>query len=243
MASTLDTLIGQITDEHLRAELQAAASDLLRRTDFGLVYEAHLPETAGLPHHPIRRGVKVTDRDSSDQSMFEVLRSDKPTVTMRRVRRPDGAALTSLERDEVEDEKVKLDSLVVVAEFGDPIYPGLRHLGSVAKGGDKPAHVVINGENHHALEAMAFTHAGKVDCIYIDPPYNTGERDWKYNNDYVDADDAYRHSKWLAFMEHRLSLAKNLLDPDDSVLICAIDEKEYRNCSGGRRAERAIVHH
>ncbi len=72
-----------------------------------------------------------------------------------------------------------------------------------------------------------FTHAGKVDCIYIDPPYNSGARDWKYNNDYVDDTDAYRHSKWLAFMERRLKLAKELLNPDDSVLIVTIDEKEY----------------
>lgn len=66
-----------------------------------------------------------------------------------------------------------------------------------------------------------------MDCIYIDPPYNTGARDWKYNNDYVDGADAYRHSKWLAMMERRLKLAKKLLNPADSVLICTIDEKEY----------------
>ena len=63
--------------------------------------------------------------------------------------------------------------------------------------------------------------------IYIDPPYNTGARDWKYNNDYVDSDDAYRHSKWLAMMERRLRLAKRLLNPESSVLIVTIDEKEY----------------
>ena len=73
----------------------------------------------------------------------------------------------------------------------------------------------------------SFTARGQVDCIYIDPPYNTGASDWKYNNDYVDADDAYRHSKWLAFMERRLKLAKELLNPEDSVLIVTIDEKEY----------------
>ncbi len=125
------------------------------------------------------------------------------------------------------EERVACDKLVVVAEFGEPIYPGLRRLGSIDRGGRKPAHVVIKGENYHALEALRFSHAGRVDCIYIDPPYNTGARDWKYDNDYVDADDGYRHSKWLAFMERRLRLAKELLNPDDSVLIVAIDEKEY----------------
>jgi len=125
------------------------------------------------------------------------------------------------------EETVPVDDLVAVAEFGEPIYPGLKRLGSIDRGGDKPAHVVIKGENYHALEALQFTHAGKVDCIYIDPPYNTGARDWKYNNDYVDGDDAYRHSKWLAFMQRRLLLAKKLLNPEDSVLIVTIDEKEY----------------
>lgn len=227
MPSTFETLIGQIADAGLRSELQAAASDLLNRTDFGLVYEAHLPETLRLPDHPIRRGVKVGARAGRDKSAFEVVRVNGNTVIMRRVRHPDGTALTSSEQEEVEVEEVERDSLIVVAEFGDPIYPGLRHLGGIARGGEKPAHVVISGENHHALEALEFTHAGKIDCIYIDPPYNTGEPDWKYSNDYVDGDDAYRHSKWLAFMEHRLKLAKTLLNPDNSVLICAIDEKEY----------------
>lgn len=114
-----------------------------------------------------------------------------------------------------------------VAEYDQPIYAGLKETGRVERGGDKPYQVVINGENYHALETLAFAYAGKVDCIYIDPPYNTGARDWKYNNDYVDGSDAYRHSKWLAFMERRLKLAKQLLNPNDSVLIVTIDEKEY----------------
>lgn len=116
---------------------------------------------------------------------------------------------------------------MVVAEFRDPIYPGLVSTGKVERGGDKPYHSVINAENYHALQSLLFTHRGKIDCIYIDPPYNTGAKDWKYNNDYVEGDDLYRHSKWLAFMERRLLLAKELLNPDDSVLIVTIDEKEY----------------
>ena len=120
-----------------------------------------------------------------------------------------------------------VSELVVVAEFLDPIYPGLLSTGRVELGGDKPFHSVINGENYHALQTLLFTHRGRVDAIYIDPPYNSGARDWKYNNDYVESDDLYRHSKWLAFMERRLILAKELLNPDDSVLIVTIDEKEY----------------
>lgn len=90
-----------------------------------------------------------------------------------------------------------------------------------------PWNFIIEGDNLQALYLLEKTHKGKVDCIYIDPPYNTGARDWKYNNDYVDGNDVYRHSKWLSMMKNRLLLAKNLLNPDDSVLIVTIDEKEY----------------
>jgi len=88
-------------------------------------------------------------------------------------------------------------------------------------------HTLIEADNYHALQLLEYLYAGKVDCIYIDPPYNTGAKDWKYNNDYVDGNDAYRHSKWLSFMQRRLKLAKKLLNPKDSVLIVTIDEKEY----------------
>ena len=120
-----------------------------------------------------------------------------------------------------------VDDLVVIAEFRDPIYPGLMSTGKVKRGGCRPFHTVINAENFHALQVLLYTHEGKIDTIYIDPPYNTGARDWKYNNDYVDSDDAYRHSKWLAMMERRLKLAKRLLNPEASVLIVTIDEKEF----------------
>lgn len=91
----------------------------------------------------------------------------------------------------------------------------------------KPYNFIIEGDNLQALYLLDKTHRGKVDCIYIDPPYNTGAKDWKYNNDYVDKNDLYRHSKWLAFMERRLKLAKHLLNPSSSSLIVTIDEKEY----------------
>ncbi len=121
----------------------------------------------------------------------------------------------------------KVEDLIVVAEFNDYIYPGLVSTGAVKRGNDKPFHTVINAENFHALEALTFTHRGKIDAIYVDPPYNTGAKDWKYNNDYVEGDDLYRHSKWLAFMERRFRIAKELLNPSNSVLIVTIDEKEY----------------
>ena len=90
--------------------------------------------------------------------------------------------------------------------------------------------LLIEGDNYHALSVLNYTHKGKIDLIYIDPPYNTGAKNWKYNNDYVDKDDEYRHSKWLSFMRNRLNLAKDLLK-DDGVLICAIDDNEQAHLS------------
>lgn len=86
-------------------------------------------------------------------------------------------------------------------------------------------HILIEGDNYHSLSVLNYTHKSKIDVIYIDPPYNTGAKDWKYNNNYVDGEDSYRHSKWLSFMKNRLVLAKNLLTKS-GVLICAIDENE-----------------
>ncbi len=88
-----------------------------------------------------------------------------------------------------------------------------------------PSNLLIEGDNYHALCVLNYTHKKNIDLIYIDPPYNTGAKNWKYNNDYVDKEDEYRHSKWLSLMRHRLNLAKELLK-DDGVLICAIDENE-----------------
>ncbi|MFH1771846.1 MAG: site-specific DNA-methyltransferase [Candidatus Omnitrophota bacterium] len=91
-----------------------------------------------------------------------------------------------------------------------------------------PTNILIEGDNYHALSVLNYTHKGIIDVIYIDPPFNTGARDWKYNNDYVDINDSYRHSKWLSMMSKRLQLAKNLLRPD-GVLICAIDDNEFHH--------------
>ena len=90
---------------------------------------------------------------------------------------------------------------------------------------NKLTNIIIEGDNYHALSVLNYTHAGKIDVIYIDPPYHTGKRDWKYNNDYVDREDAYRYSKWLSFISKRLLLAKKLLT-ENRILICAIDYRE-----------------
>ena len=225
--SELDVLLDKVQDPALRADLQSQIDRLKQRRSFGLVFEQHIPERVRLPQHAIRVGSQVVSRDDDDGPTFEVILIDEGVATLVRVRDADGAYVERGEHGADGQERAPLDSLVVISDFGEPVLPGFRHLGSIERGGDKPHHVVISGENHHALQALRFTHACKIDCIYIDPPYNSGARDWKYNNDYVDDTDAYRHSKWLAFMERRLKLAKELLNPDDSVLIVTIDEKEY----------------
>lgn len=90
---------------------------------------------------------------------------------------------------------------------------------------DAPNHVLIEGDNLEALTALSYTHAGKIDVIYIDPPYNTGNKDFVYNDSFVDAEDSFRHSKWLSFMDRRLRLAKGLLS-DKGVIFISIDDNE-----------------
>lgn len=96
-------------------------------------------------------------------------------------------------------------------------------------GGDyAPNHILIEGDNLEALTALAYTHENSVDVIYIDPPYNTGNKDFVYNDSFVDSEDGYRHSKWLSFMEKRLRIAKRLLS-DRGVIFISIDDNEQAN--------------
>lgn len=209
-------------------EIAREVEVLSQRRAFGLNFERHTPEAVELPGRRIRVGDRVrilpprgqTPKAADDRlwRVVSITRDGEERVAQLE------DARAGADADETSS---RVDDLVYVAEFRDPIYPGLASTGKVERGGDKPFHSVINAENYHALQALLYTHRGKVDAIYIDPPYNTGARDWKYNNDYVEGDDMYRHSKWLAFMERRLLLAKELLNPDDSVLIVTIDEKEY----------------
>lgn len=93
---------------------------------------------------------------------------------------------------------------------------------------DAPNHVIIEGDNLHALTALTYSHEGKFDAIYIDPPYNTGAKNWVYNNDYVDGLDSFKHSKWLSMMSHRLNIAKRLLS-SSGILVLTIDDYEIEN--------------
>ncbi|WP_419044612.1 site-specific DNA-methyltransferase [Enorma massiliensis] len=211
-------------DDVLAAEIRSFAD----ARQYGLVFEHNRPERMRLYGKDVVEGDIVQilpqrgkSEDGTSRLLWRVVSIEGGYANLTAYR-------TTSYTDNTEDDRtVALSETVAVSEYDQPIYAGLRETGRVERGGDKPYQVVINGENYHALEALMFAYAGKVDCIYIDPPYNTGARDWKYNNDYVDGADAYRHSKWLAFMERRLKLAKQLLNPSDSVLIVTIDEKEY----------------
>ncbi len=93
---------------------------------------------------------------------------------------------------------------------------------------DAPNHILIEGDNLEALTALSYTHEGRIDVIYIDPPYNTGNKDFVYNDSFVDTEDSYRHSKWLSFMSRRLRIAKRLLS-DKGVIFISIDDNEQAN--------------
>lgn len=226
--SRLSELLRQArkTDPQLGADLENEIAALTKRRTFGLVFEQHQPEAVELPGRPVRRGDKVRvlaprgKTRTGDQQLWRVIRTEH--VDGQRL-----AHLAQLDGEEPKTHTALIDDVVVVAEFRDRIFPGLVETGRVERGRDKPFHSVINAENYHALETLTYTHRHSIDAIYIDPPYNSGARDWKYNNNYVASDDDYRHSKWLAFMERRLKVARELLKPEDSVLIVTIDEKEY----------------
>lgn len=211
----LQDLIKQIDDETLRQRIMAEVGKLSKQKKFGLVFEEHLPECTPLYDVEIRRDSKVALKAGQVSDIYIVRSIDS------------NKAICEHKTNHAEAE-FALDDLVVVAEFGEPIYPYLKPIDTVCNAPDSNLwHTLIEADNYHALQLLEYLYAGKVDCIYIDPPYNTGARDWKYNNDYVDSTDQYRHSKWLSMMEKRLRLAKKLLNPKDSVLIVTIDEKEY----------------
>ena len=215
--AAINDLINQIQDESLRNRIQEEVNKMTKQKKFGLVFEEHMPESTPLYDMPIKKGSNVMLRDNKDdKSIYVVLNIENDTAVCT--------------KSEQADETVNfaLKDIVRIAEFGESIYPYLKPLDSVCNAPDSDLwHTLIEADNYHALQLLEYLYAGKVDCIYIDPPYNTGAKDWKYNNDYVDGNDAYRHSKWLSFMQRRLQLAKKLLNPADSVLIVTIDEKEY----------------
>ena len=136
----------------------------------------------------MRRGVKV-------------VRTTALTITTFVVRSPGTGWLSLLRRTKRSRPSSRISSWS--PEFGEPIYPG-SNMGSVDQESESPRRDQ-RGESPRSPKRLRFTHAGKVGCIYIDPPYNTGARDWKYDGDYVDGGDAYRHSEVARALMERLS--------------------------------------
>jgi adenine-specific DNA-methyltransferase len=213
--AAINDLISQIENAELKERIQKELDKLAKQKKFGLVFEEHLPECTPLYDVPVRRGAKVALKTGQVSDFYVVLKLK-------------GDMAVCLKQGEKEAVELNVKDLVTIAEFGEPIYPCLKPVDSVCNAPDSDLwHTLIEADNYHALQLLEYLYGGKVDCIYIDPPYNTGARDWKYNNNYVDSSDTYRHSKWLSMMEKRLRIAKKLLNPKDSVLIVTIDEKEY----------------
>jgi adenine-specific DNA-methyltransferase len=219
--ATIDILLAQISDQTVRNMPATEISEMRKRLEWGLVFERHLPEKTVLLSGPIKPGSVVWERRSRTPRRF-------------RVRVIDGDALHLVE--EPEQTTAPLDAAVVrlprsevlfEADFSEQLYPVLTALHAVRNGPEaKPHHAVIEGENYHAIQALAAAYPHAFDVIYLDPPYNTGNREWSYNNDYVDPNDTYRPSKWLAFMERRLKIASKLLAAD-GILVVAIDKNEH----------------
>ncbi|GAB4007126.1 site-specific DNA-methyltransferase [Nocardioides ultimimeridianus] len=234
--SRINDLLRQLetTNPALAKDLRKEYDALADRRAFGLNFERHVPEAVELPGRKVRRGDKVhilpergTNPTKANDELWYVAAIDRAadTAALERVA-ADRSSSNREERAAYRD--APLEDLVVVAEFRDPIYPGLVSTGRIENGDDKPFHTVINAENYHALQTLLFTHRGQVDCIYIDPPYNTGNDGWIYNDHYVAGDDLYKHSKWLAFMERRLLLAKELLKPTGVIIVAIGDEEHHR---------------
>lgn len=214
--AVINDLIERISDPELRRRISEEVARMQKQKKFGLVFEEHLPEATPLYDIPIKKKslVSLKDRYFKDFYLVKDINGDKLICE----KQDDSREIVELNRHNV----------VAVAQFGQPIYPYLKPMDAVKNAPDSDLwHTLIEADNYHALQLLVYLYGGMVDCIYIDPPYNTGDKSWKYNNDYVDSSDAYRHSKWLSMMKKRLLLAKKLLNPKDSVLIVTIDEKEY----------------
>jgi adenine-specific DNA-methyltransferase len=210
----LETKIDQISDPELRKVILEEVKKLKENKQFGLVFEHHIPEVVPIYSAPIRPRAMVAKKTGKLNETYRVKRVFNDKVEL--IKDTDGSI-----------EVVPSDSVVVVKQFGEPIYPALIPVDKVINSPDPnaPHHILIEADNYHSLQLLEYLYPGKVDCIYIDPPYNTGARDWKYNNDYVDKNDSWRHSKWLSMMKKRLVLSKKILK-EDGVLVCAIDENE-----------------
>ena len=144
------------------------------------------------------------------------LTNDEKSALIELLRKQKKYGLVWEDKPEEVEERLRKELPVLIEDTGKAI---------VSEDAGAPNHILIEGDNLEALTALAYTHEGKIDVIYIDPPYNTGNKDFVYNDQFVDKEDSYRHSKWLSFMSRRLRIAKRLLS-DKGVIFISIDENE-----------------
>lgn len=165
--------------------------------------------------------MKATDRHKLIDRIntLEGLTDDERSALLGLLREHKTYGLVWEDKPEEVEERLRSELPVLVEDKNRALTDG---------GVDAPNHILIEGDNLEALATLAYTHAGKIDVIYIDPPYNTGNKDFVYNDSYVDNEDSYRHSKWLSFMARRLKIAKKLLS-DRGVIFISIDDNEQAN--------------
>ena len=144
------------------------------------------------------------------------LTNDEKSALIGLLRKQKKYGLVWEDKPEDVEERLREELPVLIEDTGKAIISGEA---------DAPNHILIEGDNLEALTALAYTHEGQIDVIYIDPPYNTGNKDFVYNDQFVDKEDSYRHSKWLSFMSKRLRIAKRLLS-DKGVIFISIDDNE-----------------
>ena len=221
--ASIETLIAQIDDAALREKLGREVAEMKKRLDWGLVFERHLPENSRALTAPIKPGSVVWERRTAAPRRLRVRAIDGADLVVVAEREKSTAPADS------PTERIARSEVLVEQDFAEPVFPVPTPIGVVRNGPtDAPYHAVIQGENYHAIQALLAAYDRSFDLIYLDPPYNTGNRDWSYNNDYVDSADTFRPSKWLAFMERRLRIARRLLRPD-GVLVVTIDENEVHH--------------
>jgi adenine-specific DNA-methyltransferase len=219
--ATIETLITQIDDPALRDKLAREVAEMKKRLDWGLVFERHLPENVRAISAPIKPGSVVWERRTTTPRRLRVRSIEGADVVV--AAEPEKTTASA----DAPTERIARTEVLVEQDFAEPVFPVVTPIGAIRNGPtDAPYHAVIQGENYHAIQVLLAAYERSFDLIYLDPPYNTGNREWSYNNDYVDPNDTYRPSKWLAFMERRLKIARKLL-AQDGIVVVAIDKNEH----------------
>lgn len=205
-------------------KLQEEIESLNMQNSYGLVFERKDYEEFAVHDKEIEVGDNVKKINDSKSEIYTVTYKDNDILNLEIEKDGEIETLIGVPKQECVS--------IIRSNEEDYTYsltPIKRFEGENKEGKENVEHVVINSENILGMKALENDYKGKIDCIFIDPPYNTGETAWKYKDNYNDPSNAYKHSSWLDFMERRLLLAKELLNPENSVLILTIDENEFSN--------------